>query len=388
MSYTVERVDLYLVRLPLVHPFTTSSHTKDHLEHIILRVRAADGAEGWGECASPSDPYYCAETVETCWHIIRDFLSPALLGRAWDHPEQVGGLWAKVRGNNFAKAGIEMACWDLFARATNISVARALGGEEARPFIESGVSLGIEATPALLLEQVDKYVAQGYKRIKMKIGPGHDVEYVAAVRAKYPDLPVMADANSVYTLRDAPILRRLDRFNLMMIEQPLGDDDIVDHAALQKELQTPICLDESIHSVEDARKALDLDAGRIINIKVSRLGGLAEAKRTHDLCRARGIPVWCGGMHEFGVGRAANIAINSLPGFTLPGDVSGSDKAYKDDIVEPPIRAHEGRLPVPLDRPGLGHDVVESRIRDALVREESIGLKVASGAGTGGGAHR
>jgi O-succinylbenzoate synthase len=378
MSYTVERVDLYLVQLPLVRPFTTSSHTKDHLEHIIVRLRTGDGAEGWGECASPSDPYYCNETVETCWHILRDFLAPALVGQSWSDPQQVGGLWAKVRGNNFAKAGIEMACWDLDARARGISVARALGGDEARPFIESGVSLGIEPTPALLIEQIDKFVAQGYKRMKMKIGPGHDVEYVAAVRAKYPDLPVMADANSVYTLGDLPVMKELDRFNLMMIEQPLGDDDIIDHAALQRELKTPICLDESIHTVEDARKALDLDAGRIINIKVSRLGGLAEAKRVHDLCRARGIPVWCGGMHEFGVGRAANIAINSLPGFTLPGDVSASDRAYKEDIVEPPIRAFEGRLPVPLDRPGLGHDVVESRLRAGLVREESIGARAAA----------
>jgi o-succinylbenzoate synthase len=377
VTYTVERVDLYLVRLPLLRPFTTSSHTKDHLEHIIIRVTAADGAAGWGECASPSDPYYCAETTETCWHIIRDFLSPALLGAIWDHPVQVGGLWAKVRGNNFAKAGIEMACWDLHGRVTGTAVARLLGGGEARPFIESGVSLGIEPSPAALLEQVDRFVAQGYKRIKMKIGPGHDVEYVAAVRAKHPDLPLMVDANSVYTLADAAHLKQLDRFNLMMIEQPLGDDDIIDHAALQKELRTPICLDESIHTLDDCRKALDLDAGRIINIKVSRLGGLAEAKRVHDLCRARGIPVWCGGMHEFGVGRAANIAINSLPGFTLPGDVSASDRAYKEDIVAPPIRAFEGRLPVPLDRPGLGHDVVEDALRARTVREETVALPAA-----------
>jgi O-succinylbenzoate synthase len=376
MSYVVERVDLYLVRLPLVHPFTTSSHTKDHLDHILVRLRTDDGAEGWGECASPSDPYYCAETVETCWHITRDFLAPALLGARWEGPAETSTLWQKVRGNNFAKAGIEMACWDLDARARGISVARSLGGvgtmNEARPFIESGVSLGIEATPAALLEQIDRYVAQGYRRIKMKIGPGHDLAYAEAVRQRYPDLPVMVDANSAYTLRDAPVLQALDRFNLMMIEQPLGDDDIVDHATLQRQLRTPICLDESIHSAEDARKALDLDAGRIINIKVSRLGGLAEAKRTHDLCRERGIPVWCGGMHEFGVGRAANIAINSLPGFTLPGDVSGSDKAYKEDIVEPPIRADRGLLPVPLDRPGLGHDVVERRLRAALIREEAV----------------
>ena len=377
MPYTVERVDLYLARLPLVRPFTTSSHTKDHLEHILIRLRTSDGAEGWGECASPSDPYYCAETVETCWHILRDFLAPALVGKAWERAEQVSGLWAKVRGNNFAKAGIEIACWDLDARARGISVARALGGDEARPAIESGISLGIEPSPAALLETVDRAVTAGYKRIKMKIGPGHDIRYVSAVREKYPDLPLMADANSVYTLDDAAMLRQLDQFNLMMIEQPLGDDDIIDHAKLQAQLRTPLCLDESIHTVEDCRKALDLDAGRIINIKVSRLGGLGPAKQTHDLCRARGIPVWCGGMHEFGTGRAANIAINSLPGFTLPGDVSASDRAYKEDIVEPPIRAFEGRLPVPLDRPGLGHDIVESRLRASLVREESVGRDAA-----------
>jgi len=375
MSYVVDRVDLYLVRLPLLRPFTTSSHTKDHLDHIVVRLRTQDGDEGWGECASPSDPYYCAETVESCWHMLRDFLAPALLGKQWQHPEQAGSAWAKVRGNHFARAGIEIACWDLDARRRGISVARALGGDEARPFIDSGVSLGIEPTPALLLEQVARFAAQGYKRIKMKIGPGHDIEYVAAVRERYPDLPVMVDANSAYTLDDVAVLRELDRFGLMMIEQPLGDDDLVDHARLQRELRTPICLDESIHTTEDARKALDLDAGRIINIKVSRLGGLAEAKRTHDLCRARGVPVWCGGMHEFGIGRAANVAINSLPGFTLPGDVSGSDRAYREDIVEPPIRASAGRVAVPLDRAGLGHDVVPARLQATTVRQETIALR-------------
>lgn len=377
MTFTVERVDLYLVRLPLVRPFTTSSHTKSHLDHIIVRVRDAAGGEGWGECASPSDPYYCAETVETCWHLTRDFLAPALLGARWEHAEDVDRLWAKVRGNNFAKAGVEMACWDLEARARGLSVARLLS-PEARPQIESGVSLGIEASPAHLLDTVAEYLAQGYKRVKMKIGPGHDLAYVAAVRERYPDLPLMADANSAYRLADAEMLRALDRFDLMMIEQPLADDDIVDHAVLQRELRTPICLDESIHSVEDCRKALDLDAGRIINIKVSRLGGLGEARRTHDLCRARGIPVWCGGMHEFGVGRAANVAINSLPGFTFPGDVSGSDKAYREDIVTPPIRATRGVLPVPLDRPGLGHDVDRDRLRAATIREETVALEGAT----------
>jgi O-succinylbenzoate synthase len=370
MSHTLASVELYLARLPLVRPFTTSSHTKTHLDHILIRVRDQDGAEGWGECASASDPYYCSETSETSWHILRDFLVPSVMGIAWAHPDDAATTWQLVRGNRFAKAGLEMACWDLFTRSRGESLATALGG--TRREIHSGVSLGIEPTVAGILEQIEHYLDQGYKRIKMKIGPGRDVAYLRAVRERWPDVLLMADANSAYTL-DNPehvaALQALDDLNLMMIEQPLGDDDIVDHARLQAQLRTPICLDESIHSLDDARKALDLGSCRIINIKVSRLGGLSEARRVHDLCVARDIPVWCGGMHEFGVGRAANVAICSLPGFTLPGDVSGSDKAYREDIVDPPIRAHSGTIDVPWERPGLGFDANFSRIKTASVRE-------------------
>lgn len=368
-AHVLEMVELHLVRLPLLRPFTTSSHTKDHLDHILVRVRDRDGAEGWGECASPSDPFYCPETVETCWHILKDFLAPAVLGRPWSTPEEAADAWRPVRGNRFAKAGLEMACWDLFARARGEPLARLLGGTRAE--IESGVSLGIEPTVEALLEQVERFAAQGYRRIKVKIGPGRDVAYLSAVRARWPSLPLMADANSAYRL-DEPshvaALEALDELGLMMIEQPLGEDDIVDHARLQARLQTPICLDECIHTADDARKALDLGSGGIINIKVSRLGGLAEARRVHDLCLARGVPVWCGGMHEFGVGRAANVAINSLPGFTLPGDVSGSDRAYREDVVEPPIRAVNGAIAVPWDRPGLGFDPVEARVHERTLR--------------------
>jgi O-succinylbenzoate synthase len=370
MSHTLATVELYLARLPLVRPFTTSSHTKTHLDHILIRVRDQDGAEGWGECASASDPYYCSETSETSWHILRDFLVPGLLGVAWSHPDDAANTWQLVRGNRFAKAGLEMACWDLFTRSRSASLAAALGG--TRREIHSGVSLGIEPSVSGIVEQIEHYLDQGYKRIKMKIGPGRDVAYLRAVRERWPDVLLMADANSAYTL-DNPehvaALQALDDLNLMMIEQPLGDDDIVDHARLQAQLMTPICLDESIHSLDDARKALDLGSCRIINIKVSRLGGLSEARRVHDLCAARDIPVWCGGMHEFGVGRAANVAICSLPGFTLPGDVSGSDKAYREDVVDPPIRAHSGTIDVPWDRPGLGFDANFSRIKTASVRE-------------------
>jgi O-succinylbenzoate synthase len=373
MTHTLRSVELFLVRLPLVRPFTTSSHTKDHLEHILIRVRDQAGAEGWGECASASDPYYCSETSETSWHILRDFLVPGLLGKPFDDADEAAATWRAVRGNNFAKAGLEMACWDLLTRSRQTSLAAALGG--TRQEIYSGVSLGIEPTVDGLLEQIEHYLEQGYKRIKMKIGPGRDLNYLRAVRERWPDALLMADANSAYSL-DKPehsaALLALDDLNLMMIEQPLADDDIVDHARLQAQLKTPICLDESIHSVHDARKALDLGSCRIINIKVSRLGGLGEAKRVHDLCVAREVPVWCGGMHEFGIGRAANVAICSLPGFTLPGDVSGSDKAYREDIVDPPIRARSGAISVPWDRPGLGFEANFERIKAATVRELSL----------------
>src|SRR5579864_4789432 len=363
MTHTIQSVEMYLVRLPLIRPFTTSSHTKDHLDHILLRVRDAEGGEGWGECASAADPYYCSETTESSWHMLRDFLVPSILNVAWEHSDEAARQWSPVRGNNFAKAGLEMACWDLATRAQGRPVAEPLGG--TRREIHSGVSLGIEPTVQGILEQVERFLDQGYRRIKMKIGPGRDLAYLRAVRERWPDILLMADANSAYSLENpehVKALRALDDLNLMMIEQPLADDDIVDHARLQAELRTPICLDESIHTVHDARKALDLGSCRIINIKVSRLGGLSEARRVHDLCLSRDVPVWCGGMHEYGVGRAANVAISSLPGFTLPGDISGSDKYFAEDLVEPPILASHGTILVP-DRPGRGWEPDEMRIR-------------------------
>ena len=262
-----------------------------------------------------------------------------------------------------------MACWDLWCRARNEPLAGALGG--TRKEILSGVSLGIEPTIEGILEQVQRFVDQGYRRIKMKIGPGRDLQFLRAVRERWPELPLMADANSAYSL-DNPShlqsLKAMDGLSLMMIEQPLADDDIIDHARLQAQLQTPICLDESIHTLHDARKALDLGSCRIINIKVSRLGGVSEAKRVHDLCLERSVPVWCGGMHEFGIGRAANVAICSLPGFTIPGDVSASDRAYREDIVDPPIRASAGAISVPWGRPGLGFDANPGRIQERTLR--------------------
>ena len=360
----VERAELRIVRLPMVRSFSTSSSTKTHQSHVLVKLHA-EGLVGWGECASPSDPFYCEETTETCWHILSAFLLPAVLGKTWASAEELVALYAKLKRNNFAKAGLEMACWDLLAQAAGQPLHAMLGG--TRGEILSGVSLGVEQRVEDLFALIDQYLGEGYRRIKLKIAPGKDVAVVAQVRERYPDLPLMVDANSAYTLADAPHLRELDQFGLTMIEQPLAHDDIVDHAALQAQLATPICLDESIISVDDARKALQLGSGRIINIKVSRVGGLLNAQRIHDHCYARGVPVWCGGMHEFGIGRAANLAISSLAGYSLPGDVSGSDKYYHEDIVNPPIRAAGGAIPVPTG-PGLGYAVDEQRVARATER--------------------
>lgn len=364
----ISRVDLKLVRLPLVRTFRTSSSSKNEIAHILVRVEA-DGQVGWGECASPSDPYYCPETTETCWHILKDFLAPAVIGRDWETIDDLTGLYRRVKGNNFAKAGLEMACWDALAHRLGKPLAALLGG--TRSEIASGVSLGIEGDLATLFELIEQYLGEGYRRIKLKIAPGWDVEVVRAVRERYPDVPLQVDANSAYSLKDIDRLKQLDDFGLLLIEQPLAHDDIIDHVRLQEVLKTPVCLDESIHSAEDARKALDLGACRVINIKVSRVGGLSEARRIHDLCLSRGVPVWCGGMHEFGVGRAANVAIASLPGFTLPGDVSGSDKYYREDIVDPPILAVDGAVTVPT-AVGTGHELIEGRVAGRTSREWTL----------------
>ncbi len=368
MPITIGQIDLWLVRLPLVRTFRTSSSVKNYLDHILVRVEC-DGLFGWGECASPSDPYYCPETTGTCWHLLEDFLCPLVLGRRWNSIDELIGFYSRVKGNNFAKAGLEMACWDLLSRQRGKPLATVLGGTRAE--ILSGVSLGIESETSALLDQVDRYVSEGYRRVKLKIMPGKDVNVVRVVRERFPDLPLQVDANSAYTLDDLPTLIRLDEFGLLLIEQPLAHDDIIDHARLQQALSTPICLDESIHSADDARKAIEIGACRVINIKVSRVGGLRESKRIHDVCVSKSVPVWCGGMHEFGIGRAANVAIASLAGFSLPGDVSGSDKYYREDIVEPPIMANRGAVAVST-LPGLGHEPIIERIERQTLRSLTL----------------
>ena len=364
----IERIDLRIVKLPMIRSFATSSSQKNSQTHVLVKAYA-DGLVGWGEAASPADPYYCEETFETCWHLLEQFLVPLVIGREWWSIEEFKAPYRKVKRNNFAKAGIEMAAWDLLAQSQGKPLHELLGG--TRSEILSGVSLGIESDIQRTFDQIDQYVGEGYRRVKLKIGPGNDVNLISQVRDRYPDLPLVADANSAYRLDDIPMLKQLDQFGLTMIEQPLAHDDIVDHARLQAELETPICLDESIITAEDARKALDLGSGRVINIKVSRVGGLSEAVKIHDLCRERGIPVWTGGMHEMGIGRAANVALCTLPGFTFPGDVSGSDKYYAADIVDPPILAHNGAIAAPTS-PGLGWTPNEARIAAATERLATI----------------
>jgi O-succinylbenzoate synthase len=364
----VDRVELLQVRLPLIREFETSSHRKSYLEHVLVRVEDTGGAVGWGEIASPSGPFFCGETVETCWSIAAAHLVPRLLGGEWEHPTQVPRLWARVRGNEFAKAGLDMACWALWSQATGVPLAEALGGE--RQSVVVGVSLGIERGVDELLEQVARQVEAGYARVKLKIAPGWDVEPVAAVRAAYPDLQLHVDANGAYTEDEDHLtaLRALDGEGLLMIEQPFAPRDLMAAARLQAVIDTPVCLDESVVDGHDLETALAVGACRVLNIKVSRMGGLTAAVAAHDLARERGIPVWCGGMYEFGVGRAANVAISSLPGFVLPSDVSGSDKYYTRDVLKQAIRADRGTVRVPWDTPGLGHDVDEEFVRATATR--------------------
>ena len=352
----IDRLRLFEVALPLVHGFQTSSHRKTALDHILVEATDAEGVTGWGEIASPADPFYGSETTETAWTIALRHLVPAVLGVEWDTPEQLEASWRRVRGHEFAKAGFSSAGWDLHARAQGLSLATALGGSRAE--VLAGVSLGIEPTIDDLLVQVERQRDAGYGRVKLKIAPGWDVEPVRAVRAAHPQLDLHVDANGAYPDDDASaeVFRILDEAELTMIEQPFAPRDFVAHARLQQSIETPICLDESVVDLGDLRTMLALDAGRILNIKVSRMGGLSVARAAHDLAAEAGVPVWCGGMHEYGVGRAANVAISSLPNFTLPSDVSGSDKYFTRDVVTPPVVAHEGRVTVPTS-PGIGHDI-------------------------------
>jgi len=365
----IERVELHHIELPLVHPFETSFGREVNRPCILVAVHA-DGLTGWGECVAGAGPWYSYETIETAWHVLRDFLVPAVLGREVTSPADVVDRFRPVRGHPMARAALENGVWDLLAQAEGVPLAYMLGGRRDR--VQVGVSIGIEPTLEVLLERVARYVDEGYGRVKLKIKPGWDVAVVRAVRERWPDLPLQVDANSAYTLADAPLLRELDQFDLLLIEQPLHHDDLVDHARLQAQLRTPICLDESIHSPQHARWALDIGACRVINIKVGRVGGLTAARQIHDLCAERGVPVWCGGMLETNVGRAANVALATLPNFALPGDISASARYYREDIAEPNFLLNEdSTLSVPAG-PGLGVRVVPRRLAAARLRHLTL----------------
>lgn len=355
------------VELPLVHSFETSSHRKSSLRHLLVELTDESGATGWGEIASPAGPYYASETTTVAWHSATEYLLPAVLGKEWEHPDEVSGFFSRIRGHWFAKAGVDMAAWTLYAGQSGQPLAQALGG--ARQSVVAGVSLGIEPGIDELLVQVAKHVDSGYPRVKLKIAPSGangqnwDVEPVRAVRQAYPDLDVHVDANGAYPGRgetghdDAlAVFRALDQYGLTMIEQPFAPRNFLDSARLQAELETPVCLDESVETLDDLRTAVELKAGGVLNIKVSRMGGLSAARAAHDLAQQAGWPVWCGGMHEFGIGRLANVAISSLPGFTLPSDVSASNKYYAEDVITPAVTAEHGVVQVP-SVPGLGAEV-------------------------------
>jgi len=366
----ISSIELREIRLPLIHFFETSFGRTTERRIILVRVFDADGAEGWGECTAGEGPFYCEEWTETAWPTLNVFLAPMVLGKEFEETAGVNALMKSVRGNRMAKAAIETACWDLASKRAGQPLWKYLGGVNRE--INCGVSIGIQESLEDLLEKIERELAAGYQRIKIKIKPGWDLDVVRKVRQRYPEILLMGDANSAYTLNDIQLFQALDEFNLMMIEQPLAHDDMFDHAELQKQIKTPVCLDESIHSAEAARHAIDIGACRIVNVKLGRVGGHAEARRVETICRERGVPVWCGGMLESGIGRAHNIALATLAGFTLPGDVSASARHWEEDLIEPPVTVSErGTIAAP-DKPGIGFEVNRARVDGVTIRCERI----------------
>ncbi len=363
----IEQIELCQVAMRLIAPFETSFGVQQDRACIIVAMRAK-GLTGYGECVATEEPGYCYETTTTAWHILRDFLVPAVLGQELiDIPSMIV-RYARVRGHPLAKAGLEMAAWDVLGQAQGKSLAQMLG--RVRDRVEVGVSVGIQPTTEALVERVGRYITEGYARIKIKIKPGRDLADARAVRAAFPSTRLQVDANSAYQLSDAPLFQKMDDLSLLLIEQPLAEDDIYDHSKLQPLLKTPICLDESILSADHARAGIELGACRIINIKAGRVGGLLEANKIHDLCRERGVPVWCGGMLETNIGRASNVALAALPGFALPGDISASSRYYVEDIADPPFVLNpDSSISVPA-APGLGIKVNLKNLERFTVRRE------------------
>ncbi len=370
MGIRLDKITLREIRMPLLHFFETSFDRITERHMVLVEVESG-GISGWGEVTAGESPFYNEEWTESCWLILRDFVAPRVLRHHFESAADVGARSAHIRGHLMARGGLEVAAWDLEARMLGKPLYQHIGGG-ARREIPCGVSIGIQDSVPQLLQKIETELAAGYQRIKMKIKPGWDVEVVREVRKRFPGILLMADANSAYTLADAERLKCLDEFDLMMIEQPLAHDEIIDHAKLQAQLKTPICLDECIRSAHQAQQAIAMDAGRIINIKLGRVGGFAEAKRVHDVAQAAGIPVWCGGMLESGIGRAHNIALATLPNFTLPGDVSASKRYWARDIIQPPVEVSPRGTIAVRDEPGFGYELDREFLDSITIRRESM----------------
>lgn len=364
-------IELFEINLPLVHFFETSFGRTYERRIILIKATDRDGAAGWGEVTCGETPSYNEEWTDAAWVTIERILGPMCIGREVANAAEIWGLMKRVRGNRMAKAAIETACWDLEAKKLGVPLWRHLGGVQEE--IACGVSIGIQDNVEQLFEKISKELEAGYRRIKIKIAPHWDEAVIKAVRERFGDILLMGDANSAYTLADIDLFKRMDAFGLMMFEQPLPHDDMYDHAKLQREIQTPICLDESVKSAEDARKAIEMGSCRIINVKLGRVGGHAEAKRVEEVCRRADIDIWCGGMLESGIGRAHNIAMSTLAGFTLPGDVSASKRYWHEDVIEPAVDiTGHGTIAAP-DQPGIGFEVKEKFIKKQAVKRAVVG---------------
>ncbi|HUR98031.1 MAG TPA: o-succinylbenzoate synthase [Pyrinomonadaceae bacterium] len=363
----IRSVELTEINLPLVHFFETSFGRTYERRIILVRVEDAGGAEGWGEITCGEGPGYSDEWTDSAWVTTEKILAPMVVGKEVEGAEQIFDLMKRARGHRMSKAGIETACWDLEAKKLGAPLWRHLGGVNRE--IACGVSIGIQDSVEQLIDKIQTELDAGYQRIKIKIAPHWDYDVIKKVRGKFPDIQLMGDANSAYTLADIDKLKSLDEFDLMMLEQPLPYDDIIDHAALQRQIKTPICLDEPIKSPDDVRKAIELKSGKIINLKNGRVGGHAQSKKIEEICRLAGMPVWCGGMLESGIGRAHNIAISTLAGYTMPGDVSASKRYWHEDIIEPEVEVSADGTIIAPDGPGIGFEIKRGRIEELAVRQ-------------------
>ncbi len=367
-------MELRQLEMPLVSAFETSGWREEEKTCIVVRLNSGEFS-GFGECAVSTGPWYGSETLASAWFVLEEYLVPLLLGKEFASAGEVLSPLDGVRGNNMAKASVEMAFWDLLGKSSGKSLSELLGGTQVS--VASGVSVGLQKSREKLVDVVGGYVDEGYRRIKLKIKPGRDVELVEAVREEFPDTPLMVDANGAYDPREAGSLKKLDAFELLMIEQPFAWNDLVEHARLRKTIRTPVCLDESVASLGDLESALALDSFGVLNIKPARLGGLSVSRMVHDVCKDRGLPVWCGGLLETGVGRAANVALASLPGFVMPGDISASKRYFKEDIVKPDFRLEtDGTIMVPTG-PGIGVEVLQDRVEKFTMKRKEFRPKDA-----------